>query len=307
MVEQTHNRFFNPDNEARGETIPRRGSSRHQFGRSASSDFPSEEALPLFLSGYEDEPEQQDLEAAWDGDQRKSVRSPRMVTGIVAATAVAMVCALFSVEATRTLILNTTASFAGMMPIQPATARPDSTQLTAADIQLKDSTWPSAPAVRPQASTQGVSMAAAAPTREEIAAAYQSALQARAPVSNTVAAATPPTAAPPAATLPAAVAPIAAPAVRRLDADELATLMKRAKGLIDIGDVPAARLLLERTADAHEASAALLLAQTYDPAVLGGLDQRSLTADPDRARVWYRKAAEFGSPDAQRRLAEIQN
>ena len=56
---------------------------------------------------------------------------------------------------------------------------------------------------------------------------------------------------------------------RRLDPDELATLLKRAKSLIAIGDIAPARLLLERAADAQEASAALLLAQTYDPAVLG--------------------------------------
>ena len=53
---------------------------------------------------------------------------------------------------------------------------------------------------------------------------------------------------------------------RKLDADELASLLKRAKGLIAVGDIPPARLLLERAADAQEASAALLLAQTYDPA-----------------------------------------
>jgi TPR repeat protein len=66
-------------------------------------------------------------------------------------------------------------------------------------------------------------------------------------------------------------------------------------------------LLLERAADAREAEAALLLARTYDPAVLGAGDARSVTPDPARASNWYRKAAEFGSSDAQARVAEMQN
>jgi TPR repeat protein len=65
--------------------------------------------------------------------------------------------------------------------------------------------------------------------------------------------------------------------------------------------------LLERAADAQEPSAALLLAQTYDPAVLGTMDMRSITPDPAIARNWYQKAASFGSLEAQQRLAQMQN
>jgi TPR repeat protein len=102
-------------------------------------------------------------------------------------------------------------------------------------------------------------------------------------------------------------APVIAAPVRRLEADQLAALMKRAKGLIEIGDFAPARLLLERAADAQEASAALLLAQTYDPAVLGTTDMRSITPDPAMAREWYQKAATLGSLDAKQRLAQMQN
>ena len=63
----------------------------------------------------------------------------------------------------------------------------------------------------------------------------------------------------------------AAPA-RRIDSDELAALLKRAKGLLAIGDITSARLLLERAADAQEPEAALMLAGTYDPQVLGSQD-----------------------------------
>jgi TPR repeat protein len=99
----------------------------------------------------------------------------------------------------------------------------------------------------------------------------------------------------------------AAPPAIRLPPDELVNLMRRARALIEVGDVSPARLLLERAAEAQEASAALLLAQTYDPAVIGTQDLRSITADPAMARAWYQKAAELGSPEARGRLAQIQN
>src|SRR5205085_10409070 len=88
------------------------------------------------------------------------------------------------------------------------------------------------------------------------------------------------------------------PAVRRMDPDELAALLKRAKGLLAIGDITAARLLLERAADAQEAEAAFVLAGTYDPQVLGVQDMRSITPDPAIARSWYQKAAQLGSAES---------
>jgi TPR repeat protein len=77
--------------------------------------------------------------------------------------------------------------------------------------------------------------------------------------------------------------------------------------MIGIGDIVAARLLLERAAQAQDAGAALLMAQTYDPAVLGKPDARTITPDPDMARSWYQRAAELGSPGAKQRLAQMQN
>jgi TPR repeat protein len=94
---------------------------------------------------------------------------------------------------------------------------------------------------------------------------------------------------------------------KTLDAETLATLMTRARSLLTFGDVIAARLLLERAASARDASAAFLLARTYDPAVLGVGDPRSIAPDPVMAREWYRKAASFGSAEAQQRLAQLQN
>ena len=94
---------------------------------------------------------------------------------------------------------------------------------------------------------------------------------------------------------------------KTLDAETLAALMTRAKSMLALGDIAAARLLLERAANAQDATAAFMLARTYDPAVLGVRNTRSITPDPVMARDWYRKAASFGSADAQQRLTQLQN
>lgn len=82
--------------------------------------------------------------------------------------------------------------------------------------------------------------------------------------------------------------------------------MSRAKSLLASGDIPPARLLLERAAEAQEASAALMLAQTYDPSVMGTQDTRNVHTDAALARTWYQRAAQLGSADAQRRLSQLQ-
>jgi TPR repeat protein len=130
------------------------------------------------------------------------------------------------------------------------------------------------------------------PSREAIASAYQTALQAQVPVQ---------------APAPVAAQPPPPPPARTLDGDTLAGLMARAKSLLTVGDIVAARLLLERAANAQDATAAHLLAQTYDPAVLGTSDARRIIADATAARDWYQKAAALGSAEARQRLAQLQN
>ena len=106
---------------------------------------------------------------------------------------------------------------------------------------------------------------------------------------------------------PAAGAPVAAPPARKLDPDELATLINRAKILIAAGDISPARLLLERAAEAQEPIAALMLARTYDPDVLRTENVRNILPDPAMARIWYQRAAQLGSADAQHRLNQWEN
>jgi TPR repeat protein len=93
---------------------------------------------------------------------------------------------------------------------------------------------------------------------------------------------------------------------RLIDKEELANLLKRARYLLSIGDIAPARLLLERAADAHEASAAFDLAGTYDPAVLSRSHVLGIAPDIAMARMWYEKALKLGRSEAEQRLAQLQ-
>jgi len=93
-----------------------------------------------------------------------------------------------------------------------------------------------------------------------------------------------------------------APAQRQLDREEITVLLNRGKHLIANGDLAAARLVLQRAAEANDAEAALALAATYDPIVLRELKVYGLTADAAMARAWYQRARELGSAAALQRL-----
>jgi len=289
-------------------------------------ELPPHEAVPLFLSNYEEESHQQLSEYAFAGGDRrfgsgglKKARAGRIVTGVVVVSAIAAVLALFSIDSTRAVIFNASLGGGGGSappPAQLAAAVPEPAQpqRIAAPPLAAEPTGAEVAAARRSPPN---ALASASPSRDEIAAAYQSALKGKVAVPEPVArdaarevAAVAP-AAPVVAVAPAVREPVpatreAVPA-RRIDPDELAVLLKRAKGLLAIGDITSARLLLERAADAQEAEAALMLAGTYDPQVLGSQDLRSVTPDPAAARVWYQKAAQLGSADAQRRLGQLQN
>jgi hypothetical protein len=311
MADHTNYRPDDPDRAGYDDDVASDARRTHYaFGRSRSDYYASGDSMPLFLSDPDGEPDPQEFGFAPQPHRATRVSS-RILMAVLAASAVAMMFALFSSDATRDLIVNAKASIATAIPVPSASATPsDATQLTTNDMQAKDPqtkdpqgkdpsrvAGPGIPAVTP---TRGVQFSSVAPSREDITNAYQSAVQTRPAVVAS---------APPAAVAPAAtpVAPMAAAPVRRLDPDELAMLMKRAKGLLDAGDIPPARLLLERAADAGDAGAAMMLARTYDPDVLGKQDARNINVDPALARSWYQRAAQLGSAEAQRRLAQLQN
>lgn len=251
----------------------------------ANKDYFLHEDIPLFLSSDAVTPRQRGFGSGGERSlDRPVVWSRFLKAGILVTSAAGIAFAIVSIGNPLSLLGNAKASLIG---IQSETAARPASEPVAAVLQASSQPAPG----NPSTVSIGTSppAAKAAPTRDEIALALKAAHQNQTEVH------------------PPAAVTAAPPPARRLDADELATLLSRAKSLIAIGDIAPARLLLERAADAQEASAALLLAQTYDPAVLGTPDARSITADPAKARDWYRKAVQFGSQEAQLRLSQIQN
>src|SRR5260370_2037328 len=190
-------------------------------------------------------------------NRRFSVSS-RILAGVLAPAAVAILFAMFSSDVTRDLIVNGKASIAASLAAPYATAQSDPAQLTARDTQLKnpkDAARLSAPASQTPG-VRSVTTVAVAPTREEITTAYQSALQRRAPAA-TPPAATPPAAPAPVAAAPPAAAPVAAPppapvpelmipgdAIHHLDPNEIASPLTRPAHSISTAPLAAPRLLL---------------------------------------------------------------
>src|SRR5882762_1223131 len=289
----------------------------------SKGNLPPDDSVPLFLSDHDEEPPRRPSFGrvrSEDADSPRVLRepvSPRIIkASILAAAVVAIVVAIFAVGNPLALFANAKASLAGTAaglsgaPSQVAAIQRVPEPVRAAPEPVvavrTASANPTAQEAQPNLGARAVSPTASGPTRDEIASAIKTARQGQPE------AALPPAAVPvvtvPVAAAPAAAVPAAAPpAARRIDAEELATLLKRARSLIAIGDIAPARLLLKRAADAQEATAALVLAQTYDPAVLGKQDMRSIAPDPALAREWYQKAARYGSVDAQQRLSQMQN
>ena len=257
--------------------------ARYRLRKSTRTDAYPEDSVPLFLSDYDGEPDPREYMPALRKG-RGSYISSRILAGVAATAAIAVLVALFSSDAARDIISNAKPSSTAVLSAASAAVQPNPNQLTARDIQLKDPTRLSAPANQ----TPGVRSVAAvvvAPTREEITTAYQSALQGGAPRA-------------------AAVTELMVPgdAIHHLDPNEIASSLKRGDALIASGDLAAARLVLRRAADAGDARAAMTLAETYDPAILEKLGVHGVVPDLAMARGWYEKAKQFGATEATQRL-----
>jgi hypothetical protein len=225
----------------------------HAHASGPSTDFSSDDSLPLFMSDHQGRP-----------DPRESRTSflARVLVGGLVVSAFAILVAVVNSDVTRVLVDKARISTGGATRDQSATPR------------VSKSVNESAPR-------------SATPSREGIASAYHTALQSEVP--------------------PPRTGDEAAARSKTLDAETLAALATRAKSLLALGDIAPARLLLERAANSQDATAAFLLAQTYDPAVLRARDTRSIAPEPALALDWYRKAASLGSTDAQQRLTQLQN
>jgi hypothetical protein len=96
-------------------------------------------------------------------------------------------------------------------------------------------------------------------------------------------------------------------AVRTLPPEEIKLLASQGEQFAEAGDFAAARMLLQRAAEANDATAAIALGATYDPTVLARLRAVGVDADLVKARFWYQKAVSLGSSDAKRRLELLAN
>lgn len=101
---------------------------------------------------------------------------------------------------------------------------------------------------------------------------------------------------------PASAAANTAP---QISPEEEEAMLERALGILQNGDIAAARLLFQRLADKGSARGALAMAKTYDPEVLTGMSIYGLAPDPAKAAEWYARAAEMGNEQAQERLATL--
>jgi len=260
---------------------PPRDPQHAPYTSGPSTDFSSDDSIPLFLSDLQGQPDPRDAPLA--ASQRTSILK-RVVAGGLVVSAFAILVAVFNSDVTRVLIDKARATMGGATTDQSATQaalNPPAVRQILLEVLARVSDPVTPASVNASAPRLGT------PSREAIVSAYHTALQSQAPAAR--------------------LGNEAAAPSKTLDAETLAALMTRAKSLLALGDIAAARLLLERAANAQDATAAFLLAQTYDPAVLGVRDTRSITPDPVMARDWYRKAVSFGSAEAQQRLIQLQD
>jgi hypothetical protein len=92
---------------------------------------------------------------------------------------------------------------------------------------------------------------------------------------------------------------------RKISASEVHALLARGNALEATGDLAGARLVFQRAAEAGNARAAFMLAETYDPIVLETLRESGLASNIATARVWYAKAKDLGSDEAPERLERL--
>jgi TPR repeat protein len=273
-------RLGHPDVDPFDENTADRRTAPHRLPADA---YPEEESVPLFLSDYNREPDPSEYLNPLRKKRRASISS-LILAAVLAAAASAVLFALISADATRAIVVNVKASIAAVLPAPSVAAQSDLSQLKQVDSQLNEPPPPSAPENQ-TVGLRNVTTPAVAPTREEIKTAYQGALQDGAPRAAAVAEPT-----------------IPGDAIHQLDPNEIASSLRRADALIASGDLAAARLVLRRAADAGDARAAMMLAETYDPAILEKLGVHGIMPDLAMARGWYEKAKKFGATEATQRL-----
>jgi hypothetical protein len=281
MVERTYQRArlvdrTSFDDEARAQRAAGYG-LRHPAPRDSEPD----DDIPLFISDEHAEPQAEDYIQPLRMRRTSSLAS-RILAVVGAASAVAVLFAFLSSDATRAFVQ---ASVAGTIS-SPFTATSSSAATPPAvkTAAIRTTSVP-IPATEPKAAiAPAVAVANVAPLRDAMNEMYQ-----------------------PRATPPVAVESPTPPAVplHRLAPDDITASLNRADALIRSGDLAAARLVLRRAADDGDGQAAIKLAETYDPEFVGRMGVHGITGDVAIARDWYEKARKFGAADAAQRLERL--
>jgi hypothetical protein len=83
--------------------------------------------------------------------------------------------------------------------------------------------------------------------------------------------------------------------------------LEEGKRLRAAGNLAGARAIFQRYAQTGDSRAAYLLAETYDPISLAKHQLLPPDSDLEKARLWYRRASEHGSTEANARLDRLSN
>jgi hypothetical protein len=94
------------------------------------------------------------------------------------------------------------------------------------------------------------------------------------------------------------------PAVAQMEVNEH---LEEGKRLIAARNLTPARWIFQQLAQNGDARAAFLLAETYDPISLAKHQLPPPDSDLEKARIWYRRAADHGSLEANARLERLSN
>src|ERR1700682_5277649 len=123
MVEQAPQyRLGHPDVDPFDENTADHRLASYKFGQSARTDYP-EDSVPLFLSDYDGEPDPSEYMPALRKKRRASISS-RILAGVMAAAAIAILVALFSSDAARDIIANAKASSTAVLSAASAAVQP---------------------------------------------------------------------------------------------------------------------------------------------------------------------------------------
>jgi hypothetical protein len=142
----------------------------YQFGPSATTDDAPHEPAPLFLSGHDDDPDPREFTNLLL-KPRPSLSS-RVLASVLAASAAAILFALFSSDDMRNIVVDAELAIAAMLPGSSGAG-----QLTARDIELLNDPAGLSRAANLTPDIRSETTVATAPSREEVTSAYRSAMQ----------------------------------------------------------------------------------------------------------------------------------